>query len=453
MMMLIMFMIFLPFILVVFLLKHFSHDQLPPGRLVVVASSQATAKDILKHRSFSGRFFPSLYYNNPGTLHFSVVTAKQCNDTWKYLRGIGQTYLFSSKAIESNALVRKNKAMEMVNYLRMKEGEIVNIENVIFATLSNISSNILASRNLFSIDLDSIADRKLVNFIHQVVEKAITSPGLSDLFPILEKIDFWTKRNAMDMHRLIKFTWGDIIKEKRASNQPRDSEHDFFDILAENACSDDQIASLLMEFLSAGTYTTTIVAVALMVQLMKNQEIKYRIRDEVLNQAFDGHAIIDSRLSECQYLQACIKETLRLHTPGEFIIPHRAIETCKLNNYTIPKGTVMLVNAWAIHSDPSNWEDPESFKPERFLGTDIDFMGGHFQFLPFGSGQRMCPGANVAVKNVQLMVANLLHYFDWNITDGVNYSNADKMYKFTTTSRKEKPLCLIPKIREQHMFG
>ncbi|KAL3810160.1 hypothetical protein ACJIZ3_000049 [Penstemon smallii] len=494
MMMLIIFMVFLPFLLI-FFLKYFSigvsHDQsqLPPGpytwkilrnislfknsphiafnnlakiygplfsiriggQLVVVASSQTTAKEILKNRTTSGRFLPSLYYSIPGTTHLSVVSAKECDDMWKSLRTIGQSYIFSSKAIEANTLIRKNKVMEMMNYLRTKEGESLNIENVIFATISNIVANILASRNLFSINLDGIADRKLVALIHEIVGKA-NSPGLGDLFSIFKRIDFWSKRSAMDMYRLIKFAWGDIIKERRASIR-HDSEQDFFDVLAQNAYSDDQIASLLMEFLTAGTHTTTMTTVMLMIKLMKNQEILFRVRDEISNQALDGNSINESRLSECQYFQACIKEILRLHIPGAFGVPHRAIETCKVNNYTIPKDTIILVNFWAIHLDPNNWEDPESFKPERFLGSNIDFMGAHFQFLPFSAGQRMCPAANVAVKNVQLIVAYLVYYFDWNFPDDVNQSNLDEiMGKLKTTFEKENPLCLIPKIREQHIF-
>ncbi|KAL3820970.1 hypothetical protein ACJIZ3_006875 [Penstemon smallii] len=405
------------------------------GQLVVVASSQNTSKEILKNRAFSGRYLPSAYYHIPGSSHLSVVSAKECNDTWKSLRGIGQACIFSSKAIESNTQIRKMKVTQMMDYLKTKQGQIVNIENVIFATVSNIVANVLTSRDLFGIDLEGIADRKLVAFMHQVTEKA-SSPGLSDLFPVLSKIDFWSKRSGMDMYRLIKYTWGDIIKERRASNRhDSESEQDFFN-----------------EFLIAGTDSTTITAVMLMVKLVRNQEILSRVREEIANQAIDGNAINESCLSKCQYFQACIKETLRLHTPGPFGIPHRAIETCTLNNYKIPKDTVVLVNFWAIHLDPDNWEDPESFKPDRFLGSKVDFMGAHFEFLPFSAGQRMCPGSNVAIKNVQLVVAYLVHYFNWNFSDGFNYDNLDKMDKSSTTFKKEIPLCLVPKIREQHMF-
>ncbi|KAL0344742.1 UNVERIFIED_CONTAM: Iridoid oxidase [Sesamum radiatum] len=52
----------------------------------------------------------------------------------------------------------------------------------------------------------------------------------------------------------------------------------------------------------------------------------------------------------------------------------------------------IFVNVWAIHRDPASWSDPLSFKPERFLGSDIDYKGQHFELLPFGSGRRACIG-------------------------------------------------------------
>ncbi|KAL0452612.1 UNVERIFIED_CONTAM: cytochrome [Sesamum latifolium] len=128
--------------------------------------------------------------------------------------------------------------------------------------------------------------------------------------------------------------------------------------------------------------------------------------------------INDSILSTCEYFQACVKKTLRLHIPGPFLIPHQALENFVLNDYTIPKDSIVVVNAWAIQLDPENWKDAKSFKPDRFLGSKIDFRGNHFEFIPFSSGRRMCPGFQIGFRNVQLVVACLIHYFDWSLPDG-----------------------------------
>ncbi|KAK4479997.1 hypothetical protein RD792_013054 [Penstemon davidsonii] len=110
---------------------------------------------------------------------------------------------------------------------------------------------------------------------------------------------------------------------------------------------------------------------------------------------------------------------------------------------------MILVNAWAIQVDPNNWKEAVVFKPERFLDSKIDFRGTHFEFIPFSAGQRMCPGFNMGFRNIQLVVACLVHYFDWSLPNGLAPNKLDTNDKFVTTLKREKPLCLIPTPRKK----
>ncbi|KAK4382746.1 Corytuberine synthase [Sesamum angolense] len=105
-------------------------------QLIVVASSPDTAKEFCKthDRVFSGRHLPSVYHNLPGTVDSSIVLSPECGRSWKLLRSIGQNCIFSSKAMETNAWIRKAKVTEMVSRIRAKEGEVVNLEDLMFAT-------------------------------------------------------------------------------------------------------------------------------------------------------------------------------------------------------------------------------------------------------------------------------------------------------------------------------
>ncbi|KAK6132129.1 hypothetical protein DH2020_034120 [Rehmannia glutinosa] len=433
------------------------------GQTVVVASSPAAAREIHKtnNRIFSGRFLPSVYYSIPGAMHASLVMARECNDTWKNLRSIGQNGVFSPKAIESAAGIRTGKVTEMVGFLREnKDGKVVNIEDLVFATFTNIITNVFISRNLFDAGGESESDEKVMSFLNEEIIDKATSFGLTDVFPMLKGVDFWSKRKAMDIYRNINFIWEDIIKERRSLATDdddainRDSTKDLLDVLNGYGFPVDQIAILLTELLIAGTDSTTITAVWLMAELIKNQEILHQVRDEIANKAIiEGNKLNESLLSECQYFQACIKETLRLHIPGPFAVPHRATETCKINNYTIPKDSIVVVNGWAIQMDPNNWEDPTSFKQERFLNSTIDSRGTYFEYIPFSAGSRMCPGQNVALKGVQLVVASLVHYFDWSLPNGEDFSKLDLSDRFGTTLKKEKPLYLIPRPRGNYIVG
>lgn len=184
--------------------------------------------------------------------------------------------------------------------------------------------------------------------------------------------------------------------------------------------------------------------------MLRHPQILQRVRDEIAY-AFDTDTgiINESILTESHYLQACIKETLRLHISGPFLAPHRAVETCKVDNYVIPKGSTVIVNAWAVHLEPAIWKDATVFNPDRFIDSKIDFRStDDFKFIPFSAGRRMCPGLNLAVKNTQMLVASLVHHFDWTLSDGSDPINIDINEKFGTVIMKENPLLLIPKMRD-----
>ena len=80
----------------------------------------------------------------------------------------------------------------------------------------------------------------------------------------------------------------------------------------------------------------------------------------------------------------------------------KARETCEICGYTIPAKAKVLINVYAIGRYLKSWKDPESFRPERFEGSSIDFRGNNFDLLLFGSGRRMCPGISFATSNIEL---------------------------------------------------
>ena len=122
----------------------------------------------------------------------------------------------------------------------------------------------------------------------------------------------------------------------------------------------------------------------------------------------------ESDIKNLVYLQAILKETMRLYPAGPFLVPHESLEECTLVGYNIPAGTRLLVNLPKRHRDPSVWVDPTEFQPERFFTTHkgVDIRGQHFELIPFGSGRRMCPGISFALQITQLTLATLLHAFE-----------------------------------------
>lgn len=118
--------------------------------------------------------------------------------------------------------------------------------------------------------------------------------------------------------------------------------------------------------------------------------------------------IDESDISKLSYLQSIIFETFRLHPTAPLLVPHLTSDDCTIGGYNVPRDTMVLINAWAIHRDPQLWNDPTSFKPERF---EKDGEGN--KLVQFGLGRRACPGAGLAQRTVSLTLGLLIQCFEW----------------------------------------
>ena len=129
--------------------------------------------------------------------------------------------------------------------------------------------------------------------------------------------------------------------------------------------------------------------------------------------------ITEEDLNVMRYLKAVIKEILRLHPPSPILIPRESMQDTKLMGYDIAAGTQALVNAWAISTDPSYWDQPLGFQPERFSKSSMNIKGHDFQLIPFGAGRRGCSGIGFVMALNELVLANIVHQFDWSVPSGV----------------------------------
>ena len=160
---------------------------------------------------------------------------------------------------------------------------------------------------------------------------------------------------------------------------------------------------------------------------------------------FDDSGNVDeSSLDDLKYLQAIVKETLRLHPSAPLLVPRECSEQCTINGYDIPAKAKVIVNAWAIGRDPKFWTEAEVFKPERFLDSEVDYKGNYFEYIPFGAGRRMCPGISFALPNIMLPLAQLLFHFDWKLSSEVKLRDLDMHETMGATVRRKNDLNLIP---------
>ncbi|GAB2221006.1 hypothetical protein Droror1_Dr00012168 [Drosera rotundifolia] len=126
-------------------------------------------------------------------------------------------------------------------------------------------------------------------------------------------------------------------------------------------------------------------------------------------------------------------------------------QSCEISGYYIPKGTNLLINIWAIGHDPETWTDPLEFQPSRFLPgerrPEMYVSGNEFELIPFGAGRRICAGMNLGIRMGQLLIATLVHAFDWDLVDDLAPEELNMEEELGLTLRKKVPLMVLARPR------
>ncbi|KAK1262934.1 Cytochrome P450 82C4 [Acorus gramineus] len=194
-------------------------------------------------------------------------------------------------------------------------------------------------------------------------------------------------------------------------------------VIIPKSTTDTEISNFVKTQLVAGVDSMASTLVWAITLLLTNPTHLSQAQHELDTHVGRDTLVTESHLPNLPFLQALIKETLRLYPVGPLLVPHQAMEDCTVSSYHIPRGTGLFINAWAIQRDPDVWSDPDQFEPSRFLeggrNEGVDMRGRDFELLPFGSGRRSCPGAGVAQQVMQLTLARVLQAFNVGEVPGV----------------------------------
>ncbi|KAJ4730829.1 Cytochrome P450, partial [Rhynchospora pubera] len=201
------------------------------------------------------------------------------------------------------------------------------------------------------------------------------------------------------------------------------------------------------DLFTGGTDTASTTIEWAMSELIKNPNILAKAQAELREVATENTNLDKNGPKGHHYLKLIIKETLRLHTPAPILLPRLCQETCQLLGYTIPSGTIIIVNAWALGRAGEYWNNAEKFIPERFENSSIDFKSNNFEFMPFGAGRRICPGVDFGMAIVEAALAKLLLHFDWKVPGGMRPEDLDMTETLGAVTTRKKPLSLIPVLR------
>ncbi|KAK8703025.1 hypothetical protein V6N13_021356 [Hibiscus sabdariffa] len=209
----------------------------------------------------------------------------------------------------------------------------------------------------------------------------------------------------------------------------------------------DNIKAIIMDVMFGGTETVASAIEWALAELMRSPEDMKRVQQELAEVVGLDRRVEESDMEKLTFLKCTLKETLRLHPPIPLLL-HETAEDTVVAGYQIPAKSRVMINAWAIARDKDSWEDPDSFKPSRFLKEGVaDYKGSNFEFIPFGSGRRSCPGMTLGLYALDLAVAHLLHCFTWELPDGMKPSELDMSDVFGLTAPRATRLYAVPKKR------
>ncbi|KAG2672870.1 hypothetical protein I3843_13G054200 [Carya illinoinensis] len=149
-------------------------------------------------------------------------------------------------------------------------------------------------------------------------------------------------------------------------------------------------------------------------ELVNHPEVQKKVQHELDTVLGPGVQVTEPDLQKLPYLQAVVKEVLRLRMAIPLLVPHMNLNEAKLGGYDIPAESKVLVNAWWLANNPAHWKNPEEFRPERFLEEEskVEANGNDFRFLPFGVGRRSCPGIILALPILGITLGRLAQNFE-----------------------------------------
>ncbi|KAK8924233.1 Cytochrome P450 81D1 [Platanthera zijinensis] len=410
------------------------------SRQVLYISSPSAAEDCLTINDITFSNRPHLLAGKYLNFDNSSLATASYSPHWRNLRRIAAAELFSSARIQSLANFRAEGIRSLLSSL-LSAAAAVNgtaewsqvemkrkFKMLTFSTIMRI----LDGRKYCG--EENTANSEMGERMMRMTDEGLSlsdASSLEDFVPWMGWLGIagGTKRRMIRLGKEMNEIFQEMVDERRRRRTVKavaaGADKTIVDVMLalqeqdpENY-SDKIIKGMISAIIIAGTETTAGLMEWALSLLLNHPKTLQKARDEIDSHIGGGgghgrRLITDSDLPHLPHLQNIIKETLRLFPPGPLLLPHQSSADCTVAGYTIPSGTMLLINAYAIHRDPALWKDAGSFMPERFAEGE----GEGFHFLPFGWGRRRCPGEGLAYRLMGLAVGALIQCFEWKRVNG-----------------------------------
>ncbi|KAF8709847.1 hypothetical protein HU200_029560 [Digitaria exilis] len=404
------------------------------SRLAVVVSSPEHARECLMEHDVSFANRPRFASTQLLSFDGALLSMASYGPYWRNLRRVAAVQLLSAHRVACMTPVISGEIRAMVR--RMDHAA---------AAAAGGAARVQLKRRLFELSLSVLmetiartkttrteanADTDMSPEAHefkQIADSLIPLLGTAnrwdflpalrwfDVFGVRNKIMAAARRRDAFMKRLVD------AQRQRLDDGGESEDKSMIAVLLDSQKSepevytDNTIMALCTNLFGAGTETTSSTTEWAMSLLLNNPEALKKAQAEMDAAVGTSRLVTADDVSRLPYLHCIISETLRLYPAAPLLLPHESAADCKVGGYDVPRGTILLVNVYAIHRDPAVWEDPEEFRPERFEDGKAE---GRL-LMPFGMGRRKCPGETLALRTIGLVLGTLIQCFDWDRVDGV----------------------------------
>ncbi|KAL2498322.1 Cytochrome [Abeliophyllum distichum] len=397
----------------------------------LVVSSWELAKELFTTWDVVVSSRPKFLVSKHLAYNFAMFGFSPYGKYWRELRKLIAVELFSPRKLEHLKHIRVSETevsiKELYKYWNEKKdgsGQVLVEMKQWFGDLTlNVVLRMVAGKRYFgsTSDGDKIEARQCQKVLREFFHLA----GLfvvADNIPYLRWLDLGghekkMKETGKEMDIMVE-KWLEEHKQRANSGSKQDFMDVMLSVVEKTGLQDYDPATITKatcsSLITGGGDTSTVMLIWAVSLLLNNPHVLKKAQQELDIHVGKERQVTESDISKLVYLQAIVKETLRLYPAGFLGGTREFSEDCKLSGYHIPKGTRLIVNIWKLQRDPRVWFEPLEFKPERFLTThkDFDVKGQNFELIPFGAGRRICPGATFGIQMLNLVLAYLLHGFE-----------------------------------------
>ncbi|XP_062212477.1 cytochrome P450 81Q32-like [Phragmites australis] len=404
------------------------------SRRAVVVSSPECAKECFTEHDVAFANRPRFASQQLLSFGGVALSTSSYGPYWRNLRRVAAVQLLSAHRVSCMIPVISAEVRAMVRRMNRASAAApggaarIELKRRLFELSLSVLMETIAQTKTSRTEADADTDmspeaREFKQIVDEVVP-FLGSANLWDYLPVLRWFDVLGVRNKIlaVVSRRDAFLRRLIDAERRRLDDGSESEKKSMIAMLltlqqsePEVYTDTMVMALCGNLFGAGTETTSTTTEWAMSLLLNHPEALRKAQAEIDAAVGTSRLLTADDMPRLTYLDCVISETMRLYPAAPLLLPHESSADCKVGGYDVPRGTMLLVNAYAIHRDPAVWEDPGTFRPERFEDGKAE---GRLLML-FGMGRRKCPGETLALRTIGLVLGTLIQCFDWDRVDGV----------------------------------